>query len=60
MKHYLLKALVVLLVLGGATNVFAQATIDSLNQNANQSQGNYQPQNLDYIGMGSLGMMQSA
>ncbi len=39
-------------------NLSAQTTMDSLDQSANQSQGMYQPMNLDY--MGSLGMMQSA
>ncbi len=60
MKHILLKVLFVLGLLGSASVAHAQATMNSLDQNANQSQGNYQPMNLDYAGMGSLGMMQSA
>lgn len=60
MKHILLKALVVLGLFAAADVAHAQATMNSLDQNANQSQGNYQPMNLDYVGMGSLGMMQSA
>ncbi len=59
MKRCLLNLLFVSLILS-ATKVCAQATMDSLDQNANQSQGMYQPMNLDYAGMGSLGMMQSA
>lgn len=38
----------------------AQATQDSLNQNADQSQGQYQPMNMGYAGFNSLGMTQSA
>ncbi len=43
-----------------ATVVFAQATIGSLDQNADQSQGQYMPMNLGYAGFNSLGMTQSA
>ncbi len=39
----------------------AQVTKNSLDQNADQSQGNYAATNLNYLGgVGSLGMMQSA
>ena len=39
----------------------AQVTKDNLDQNADQSQGNYAATNLNYLGgVGSLGMMQSA
>lgn len=41
--------------------VYAQVTKDNLDQNADQSQGNYAATNLNYLGgVGSLGMMQSA
>ena len=41
--------------------VYAQVTKDNLDQNADQSQGNYAATNLNYLGGGgSLGMMQSA
>ena len=43
-----------------ATNVSAQVTKDNLDQNADQAQGNYATTNLNYLGSGSLGMMQSA
>ncbi len=44
-----------------SSNVFAQLTTDSLDQYADQSQGNYQPMNLNYAGFNnSLGMIQSA
>lgn len=59
MKRYLTYILAVL-VSFGAADVFAQATIDSLNQNADQSQGMYQPMNIGYTGISSLGMTQSA
>ena len=38
----------------------APASVDSLNQNADQSQGMYQPMNMGYAGFSSLGMTQSA
>ena len=60
MKKNLLKAIFVLGVALHVSDLYAQATVNSLDQQANQSQGQYQPQNLDYMGMGSLGMMQSA
>ncbi len=54
-KLVLIKALVLLPLVANA-----QATIDSLNQNADQSQGMYQPMNIGYTGISSLGMTQSA
>lgn len=59
MKRYLTYILSVLTLLA-APKTFAQATIDSLNQNADQSQGMYQPMNIGYTGISSLGMTQSA
>lgn len=43
-----------------AGQVWAQATISSMDQNADQSQGQYQPMDMSYAGFNSLGMMQSA
>ena len=44
-----------------SSNVFAQVTTATLDQYADQSQGNYQPMNLNYAGFNnSLGMIQSA
>lgn len=43
-----------------ASEAFAQATINSMDQNADQSQGQYQPMDMGYAGFNSLGMMQSA
>lgn len=44
-----------------SSNVFAQLTTESMDQYADQSQGNYQPMNLNYAGFNnSLGMIQSA
>ena len=40
--------------------VYAQATIDSLDQNADQAQGQYRPMDMSYAGFNTLGMMQSA
>lgn len=37
-----------------------QVTKNNLDQNADQAQGNYAATNLNYLGSGSLGMMQSA
>lgn len=59
MKRWMLNLLFLGLIVA-SSKVCAQATMNSLDQNANQSQGMYQPMNLDYAGMGSLGMMQSA
>ncbi|MDD4556156.1 MAG: TrbG/VirB9 family P-type conjugative transfer protein [Alphaproteobacteria bacterium] len=41
-------------------NVNAQATMNSMDQNADQSQGNYMPMDMGYAGFNSLGMTQSA
>lgn len=38
----------------------AQVTKNTLDQNADQAQGNYAATNLNYLGSGALGMMQSA
>ncbi len=40
--------------------VYAQVTKNNLDQNADQSQGNYTATNLNYLGSGSLGMIQNA
>lgn len=50
--------LLMLVVLGG--NAVAQTTMNSLDQNADQSQGQYMPMNMGYAGFNSLGMIQSA
>ena len=60
MKKDLLRILTVLSFVCGASSVFAQATMNSLDQHADQNQGQYQPMSLEHIGMGSLGMTQSA
>lgn len=41
-------------------NAYSQATMGSLDQNADQSQGQYMPMNMGYAGFNSLGMVQSA
>jgi len=43
-----------------ASNAFAQGMMGSMDQNADQSQGMYQPMDMGYAGFNSLGMMQSA
>ncbi len=43
-----------------ATKAYSQATINSMDQNAEQSQGQYQHMDMGYAGFNSLGMMQSA
>ena len=50
--------LVMMLVL--KERAFAQATMGSLDQNADQSQGMYMPMNMNYAGFNALGMTQSA
>ncbi len=60
MNRYLTKILSIFALSVTAGTASAQATIDSLNQNADQSQGMYQPMNMGYTGISSLGMMQSA
>lgn len=53
-------SITILLVMFSTISV-AQVTKDNLNQNADQSQGNYAATNLNYLGgVGSLGMIQSA
>ncbi len=51
-----------LVVIAGivSSKVWAQATIGSLDQNADQSQGMYMPMNMNYAGFNSLGMTQAA
>ncbi len=59
----IVSILSVILISAGifAPAVQAQVTKDNLDQNADQSQGNYAATNLNYLGgVGSLGMMQSA
>lgn len=60
MKRYLTKIFSALAFAAIPLAANGQATIDSLNQNADQSQGMYQPMNMGYTGISSLGMMQSA
>ena len=56
-----LNKIIFALGLLASSNVFAQLTNESLDQYADQSQGNYQPMNLNYAGFNnSLGMIQSA
>ncbi len=43
-----------------ATGAAAQVTLNNMDQNADQSQGQYQPMDMGYAGFNSLGMMQSA
>lgn len=52
--------LVVVMSLFVMKQVFAQATMGSLDQNADQSQGMYMPMNMSYAGFNSLGMTQTA
>lgn len=51
---------VLVAVVAFSTVAGAQVTKDVLDQNADQSQGNYAATNLSYLGSGSLGMTQSA
>lgn len=63
MKRYIFRICSVLALALLPVSARSQATIDSLNQNADQSQGMYQPMNMNYMGGGginSLGMVQSA
>lgn len=55
---YILSAIILFQFING--NGFAQVTKNALDQNADQAQGNYAATNLNYLGSGSLGMMQSA
>ena len=55
------KSLLVMVVaLTLSRNALSQATMGSLDQNADQSQGQYMPMNLGYAGFNSLGMTQAA
>ena len=61
MVSKIIKTLTVISFLVMASvEVFAQATVNSLDQNADQSQGQYVPMNMGYAGFNSLGMTQSA
>ena len=60
MERYFTKLSLILCMALASASAYAQATIDSLNQNADQSQGMYQPLNMGYTGISSLGMTQSA
>lgn len=51
---------VLVLAAGVVSTAEAQVTKGALDQNADQAQGNYAATNLNYLGGGSLGMMQSA
>lgn len=53
-------SLISLMGIAFATEALAQATLSSMDQNADQSQGQYQPMDMGYAGFNSLGMMQSA
>lgn len=55
---YILSAIILFQFTG--YDGFAQVTKSALDQNADQAQGNYAATNLNYLGSGSLGMMQSA
>lgn len=54
------KVICISLILFTASEVYAQVSMDSLDQNADQSQGGYMPMNMGYAGFNSLGMTQSA
>ncbi len=56
----LLKIFSLLLLLVISSRAYSQATMGSLDQNADQTQGQYTPMNLGYAGFNSLGMVQSA
>lgn len=58
----LINRMSVLILVGmlAGTPAKAQVTKNSLDQNADQSQGNYAATNLNYLGSGALGMMQNA
>lgn len=59
-KIFNIMVTLVLLGMLWITKASAQVTKDNLDQNADQAQGNYATTNLNYLGSGSLGMMQSA
>ncbi len=52
--------LIVMSVGAWAQGAEAQVTKNNLDQNVDQTQGNYAATNLNYLGSGSIGMMQSA
>lgn len=54
------KIICISFLLAFASEAFAQASMDNLDQNADQSQGGYMPMNMGYAGFNSLGMTQSA
>lgn len=54
-KLFVLFALLLL-----SSNANSQTTMNSMDQNADQSQGQYMPMNMGYAGFNSLGMVQSA
>ena len=60
MKKIATKIFSVMVLVLTTTDVMAQATMDSLDSVANNQQGIYTPQNLDYLGFGSIGMTQNA
>ncbi len=58
-KVFSIFSVIVLFQMAGNLS-YAQITKNALDQNADQAQGNYAATNLNYLGSGSLGMMQSA
>ena len=58
----LLKIVMAVVVVQASVALSANAQVNkgNLDQNADQAQGNYAATNLNYLGSGSLGMMQSA
>ncbi len=60
MIKWLKKISAIVLLVGVCCSASAQVTKGTLDQNADQAQGNYAATNLNYLGGGSLGMMQSA
>lgn len=57
LKYILMGAL---LISNASAQLLSSSTNSSMDQYADQSQGNYQPMNLNYAGFSSLGMIQSA
>ena len=58
--RYLKIFSIMTVVLLSSREVAAQASMNSLDQNADQGSGQYTPMNMDYAGFSSLGMIQSA
>lgn len=54
------KLFVIFALLLLSSNANSQTTMNSMDQNADQSQGQYMPMNMGYAGFNSLGMVQSA